>query len=1160
MLGQGSFALVKLATDRQSGEERALKIIAKRPLKEGNENMLEEEIEILGRVEHPHIIKMWDLWETKEAVFIVTDLCRGGELFDRLVEKVFYNELDARHITRQIFEAIAYLHDHDVIHRDLKPENILLRNKDEPSEIVISDFGLSKLMSEDGHLLMTACGSPQYVAPEVLLGKGYGASVDIWSGGVIAYCLLAGYTPFYGDDQPTLFQHILSMKVEFEPEYWSAVSDNAKDFICKCLCPADKRMTAHEALKHPYLSDLPSLDAHESSRGCCLKESARRHHESAKSKLSRVITTVEATNYLKHLHDLRQKQGVEMPPEKLQSLLRLQTQLSLTEDKIGTENADDDKGNGAGKEDEDRDKDAQIRSDKTLKATPRGDSGMSLDLVVMMAHVPDPPKMTGTASVAAAANATQHGENPVSVEGDSSKANPAPGSPSPSSSGYSDDTATPTPPRQRAAAAAGGRTKSRRHPPSRTASKRSDKSRDGSSNTLDALLDQYRSTSMPATARTNPAVQPTPPSTMTLAKAWRYVPFLVNSGISIGSAIASHAFYGPPKRSWGIEMSVFTRIMRDAAAYTEFATVAGLQQFFELSSFLPVPKDGLITPVTWRIKKRGLRGILKEFDEQEDGTREMTGEWVVGKQTWRRLQSEWRNGKQANKERVILYIHGGAYYVMSAVTHRPLTISLSKYTECRLFAINYRLAPDCKFPGPLHDVVSSWFRLVDDLGIPPQNIVLGGDSAGGGLTLALLYYLRDNGYELPSGAILFSPWVDLTMSCDSWETNAKFDYLPMPQSSDHMNPVRAYLGDNIEKYLTHPYASPLFGDLHGLPPLLIQCGDAEVLRDEITLLAHKASMAGVAVRHELYEDCVHVFPAFLFLDASRKALQSARHFVRTALDKRGKRKVELQSKGRNEMMAEMRKGMENELGEEVEPTTGEKRGSWRAARGGVESDVDDAQGGNLGRSEDEWNDFDDEPSGAGQHGSAAAVRKTEPNKSATAPSDTVDSSQVAADGMSSTDMQRSKSEADTAAGVFSGDLRKHPRARPASGVPSASGAPAASRSPRASLPSSPLVAHRSSGSGSVSGVTGSLSGMSLEQARSRAQAGLRLQESREAPHLSKFHTPQRPLQPRMRRSASNATIHDLVESWTKGQSGSGLNTRVFTPGSANSGENGESGP
>ncbi|KAE8230826.1 hypothetical protein CF326_g4167 [Tilletia indica] len=540
------------------------------------------------------------------------------------------------------------------------------------------------------------------------------------------------------------------------------------------------------------------------------------------------------------------------------------------------------------------------------------------------------------------------------------------------------------------------------------------------SNTLTNILGHYASTARPSTARIDPNAAPnSSPIALTIGNLWRYIPLVASAATSIGTAIASHAIYGPPKKSWGVEMTIFTRIMRDCGTQSEFATIAGLQQFFDLGSLLPVPKDGLITPVTFRVKKRNLRGFLKDADEGEDGKRELTGEWVVTKSTWKRLQSEWRsksggttaagmdksnsntsvtnnaepasssgtaqrsssvpaqskrskdseaaaaapssaapNGKPTSaavngtgtststsppqkstsissststsssepppptgaangnanekttngtanpsssssdfkrsdsvrgqpprRERIIYYIHGGAYFVMSAATHRPLTISLSKYAECRVFAINYRLAPDTKFPGALHDCVSAWFRLVEDLGIPPKNIVLGADSAGGGLALALLCYLRDEKYELPAGAMLFSPWVDLTLSCDSWDTNSKYDYLPMPPSGSHMNPVHAYLGDDIEQYLTHPYVSPLFADMHGLPPLLIQCGDAEVLRDEGTLLAHKASLAGVSVRHELYEDCVHVFQAFLFLDASRKALQSARHFMRTALDR-----------------------------------------------------------------------------------------------------------------------------------------------------------------------------------------------------------------------------------------------------------------------------------
>ena len=140
-------------------------------------------------------------------------------------------------------------------------------------------------------------------------------------------------------------------------------------------------------------------------------------------------------------------------------------------------------------------------------------------------------------------------------------------------------------------------------------------------------------------------------------------------------------------------------------------------------------------------------------------------------------------------------------------------------------AINYRLAPETKFPGPLHDVVSSYFRLVNDLQIPPSNIIVAGDSAGGALCLALMMYLRDNDYPLPGAAILLSPWVgkpkalgrnvrrtlniwiDLTMSCESWDGNAKYDVLSKPIQGNLLDPVTCYLGEHMEKYLTHPYRS-----------------------------------------------------------------------------------------------------------------------------------------------------------------------------------------------------------------------------------------------------------------------------------------------------------------------------------------------------------------
>ncbi|KAI0307957.1 Alpha/Beta hydrolase protein [Multifurca ochricompacta] len=339
-------------------------------------------------------------------------------------------------------------------------------------------------------------------------------------------------------------------------------------------------------------------------------------------------------------------------------------------------------------------------------------------------------------------------------------------------------------------------------------------------------------------------------------------------------------------------MTILAGIMRDAGRHSNLVDIATIRMFLGLGGLVPLPPDALVTPVTFRVRKRDLRGILAQFDELEDGTRELSGEWIVTKRLWQRLQAEWKASQTKSRpdpsaaprkhhnERIILYLHGGAYYLFNPATHRSITVPLSKFTDARIFAVAYRLAPETRFPGPLHDAVSTYFRLLEDLHIPPSNILFAGDSAGGGLCLALLMYLRDNDYPLPAGAILMSPWVDLTRSCDSWDSNSPFDIVPIPSNGDHLDPVACYLGSNMELYLTHPYASPLFGDFTGLPPMLIQAGESEVLRDEVTLLAHKATLTGVQVMHELYEDAIHVFQAFPFLEASHHAFSSCRAFVR----------------------------------------------------------------------------------------------------------------------------------------------------------------------------------------------------------------------------------------------------------------------------------------
>src|SRR6266498_409077 len=223
--------------------------------------MLITELNVLKKVNHPNVVTLHDLFETKKVVYIITDLASGGELFNQLLQKGSYTEKDAANLVQQILKGVEYLHDHEIVHRDLKPENLLFSDKTENTNLMITDFGLSKILRHNNDILMTACGTPGYVAPEVLRQTGHGKPVDVWSVGVIMYTLLCGYTPFWGEDQAALFDSILSGVYYFEEEYWSKISDYAKDLIDKMLAyDADKRITAHEALQHPWFHMADNID------------------------------------------------------------------------------------------------------------------------------------------------------------------------------------------------------------------------------------------------------------------------------------------------------------------------------------------------------------------------------------------------------------------------------------------------------------------------------------------------------------------------------------------------------------------------------------------------------------------------------------------------------------------------------------------------------------------------------------------------------------------------------------------------------------------------------------------------------------------------------------------------------------------------------------
>jgi len=253
-LGTGHFSKVKLGTHKKTGEKVAVKIIQKP--KGSKIAMLKAEVDILTKCDHPNVVKMHACYETDTILYLVLELLTGGELFDNIIAKGHYSEADARTLTVTLLDSIKYLHSQGIAHRDLKPENILL--KDANSGVIkVTDFGLSKIFAEDAQaeiVMKTACGTPGYVAPEVLGHETYSAQVDLWSVGVIVYILLCGFPPFYGDNDAQMFRKIKAGSYKFLSPYWDPISADAKDFVAKLLVVDPKvRMTAEQALGHKWL-------------------------------------------------------------------------------------------------------------------------------------------------------------------------------------------------------------------------------------------------------------------------------------------------------------------------------------------------------------------------------------------------------------------------------------------------------------------------------------------------------------------------------------------------------------------------------------------------------------------------------------------------------------------------------------------------------------------------------------------------------------------------------------------------------------------------------------------------------------------------------------------------------------------------------------------
>jgi len=252
VLGHGHFGSVRLAVNRKALDEKyAVKTIAKAKLEDIT--IFKRELEILQQLDHPNVIKFYEVYEDVKYFHIVMQLCSGGELFSQIIKKGHFSEREAANIMHQIVSAINHMHELKICHRDLKPENFLFLNQNADSAIKVIDFGLARKFAATKEMT-TIVGTPYYVAPEVLRGT-YNQSCDVWSLGVMIYVILVGFPPFNGDNHKEIFENIMHDDLIFDYPEFENISEEAIDLMKKMIVKEpSQRLTASQALRHPWFA------------------------------------------------------------------------------------------------------------------------------------------------------------------------------------------------------------------------------------------------------------------------------------------------------------------------------------------------------------------------------------------------------------------------------------------------------------------------------------------------------------------------------------------------------------------------------------------------------------------------------------------------------------------------------------------------------------------------------------------------------------------------------------------------------------------------------------------------------------------------------------------------------------------------------------------
>ncbi|KAG0046993.1 hypothetical protein BGZ83_007875 [Gryganskiella cystojenkinii] len=395
---------------------------------------------------------------------------------------------------------------------------------------------------------------------------------------------------------------------------------------------------------------------------------------------------------------------------------------------------------------------------------------------------------------------------------------------------------------------------------------------------------------------------------------WNYV--VPKTPLLVGTTV-SHYTYGPTKPSWNIKFSLTMAMVQAFASHLNDVPLKQSQAMSRLSDkYAPVHPGANASEATVPNSYRDKSAVYVDQLLTKEGidAEKLGWDWKHDPRAEKPLKGEWTETKVKDENfkdgRTVLYLHGGGYFLCSIRTHRWATWNMARLGGARVFSIDYRLAPDSPFPAAIHDALAAYLYLIDpptDSGIAPvdpKNIVIMGDSAGGGLTFATMLAIRDSGLPMPAGIIGWSPWIDLLHSMPSILENAPSDYLPADGFThgdeaslknlaklvakaigndenailQTLPPVQIYANNAL---LGCKYVSPVLeNNLDGACPIMLIAGDAEMLRDESIVFAKKHASASSAVHLRVYDDMPHVFQMFGFLPSAKHSLRESGDFIR----------------------------------------------------------------------------------------------------------------------------------------------------------------------------------------------------------------------------------------------------------------------------------------